>query len=85
MLESGWLRLGRLAVQRRDSFLVLVGRGLTGCVERWGVPILLGRNPGILVLGYIEVSEFFFQMSMRPGVRILAKLTKIRTHARNPI
>ena len=39
------------------------------------MPAILGRIPGILVLGYIEVSEFFFQMSMRLGAHILAKLT----------
>ena len=29
------------------------------------------RIPGLLVLDYVEVSEFFFQMSMRPGVHSL--------------
>ena len=38
------------------------------------MPATPGIIPDILIVGYVEVSEFFFQMSMRPGVRILEKL-----------
>ena len=39
------------------------------------MPATPGRIPGLLVLEYVEVSEFFLQTSMRPGVHMLEKLT----------